>query len=125
MIVMLTITQNWWRIQKNLNVVNVILVGRVGNNASVKCTVCNVFLCDNKARFPKCDKTCWEIWYTIADFEKVGKTLCHLKNPCNHGWVTIAKKICITNNKGGKRGVSQSAAKPPELRARKGRDRRE
>jgi hypothetical protein len=24
-------------------------VVRVGNNASVKCTVCNVFLCDNKA----------------------------------------------------------------------------
>ncbi len=59
-------------------------VGRVGNNASVKCTVCNVFLCDNKARFPNCEKTCWDIWHTVVDFEKVAKTLCHLKNPSNH-----------------------------------------
>jgi hypothetical protein len=60
-----------------------------------------------------------------AHFEKVGKTLCHLKNPSNHGWVTIAKKNCITNNKGGKRGVLQSAVKPPKLRARKGSARKE
>jgi hypothetical protein len=100
-------------------------VGRVGNNASVKCTACNVFLCDNKARFPKCEKTCWEIWHSVGDFEKMGKTLCHLKNPRNHGWATITKKVCTTNNKGGKRGVSQSGVKPPKLRARKGRARKD
>jgi hypothetical protein len=59
---------------------------RVENNTSVKCTVCNVFLCDNKARLPNCDKTCWDIWHSVVDFEKVAKTLCHLKNPGNHGW---------------------------------------
>ena len=94
-------------------------IGRVGNNASVKCTVCNVFLCDNKARFPNCDKTCWEIWHTVVDFEKVAKTLCHLKNPSNHGWVTVPQKISAVIQKGGKRGASQSAVKPPKLRARK------
>jgi hypothetical protein len=46
-------------------------VGRVGNNASVKCTVCNVFLCDNKARFPNCEKTCWEVWHTATDLSRV------------------------------------------------------
>jgi hypothetical protein len=90
-------------------------VGRVGNNASVKCTVCNVFLCDNKARFPNCDKTC----HTVVDFEKVTKTLCHIKNPSNHGCVTVHKKISAVIQKGGKRGASQSAVKPPKLRARK------
>ena len=96
-------------------------VGRVGNNASVKCTVCNVFLCDNKARFPNCEKTCWDIWHTVVDFEKVAKTLCHLKNPSSHGWVAVPKKICTVIQKGGKRGASQSAVKPPKLRARKTR----
>jgi hypothetical protein len=100
-------------------------VGRVGNNASVKCTVCNVFLCDNKARFPNCDNTCWDIWHTVVDFEKVAKTLCHLKNPSNHGWVTVPQKISAVIQKGGKRGASQSAVKPPKLRARKIRSRKD
>jgi hypothetical protein len=99
-------------------------LGRVGNNASVKCTVCNVFLCDNKARFPNCEKTCWDIWHTVVDFEKVAKTLCHLKNPSNHGWVTVPKKISTALQKGGKRGASQSAVKPPKLRAPKSRRRK-
>ena len=98
-------------------------LGRVGNNASVKCTVCNVFLCDNKARFPNCEKTCWDIWHSVVDFEKVAKTLCHLKNPSNHGWVTVPKKISNALQKGGKRGASQSAVKPPKLRAPKSRRR--
>jgi hypothetical protein len=100
-------------------------IGRVGNNASVKCTVCNVFLCDNKIRFPNCDKTCWDIWHTIVDFEKGTKTLCHLKNPSEHGWVTVPQKASAVVKKGGKRGASQSAVKPPKLRARKMRSRRE
>ncbi len=66
-----------------------------------------------------CDKTCWDIWHTVVDFEKVAKTLCQLKNPSNHGWVTVPKKICTEIQKGGKRGASQSAVKPPKLRARK------
>ncbi len=76
-------------------------IGRVGNNASVKCTVCNVFLCDKKARFPNCDKNCWEICHTVADFEKVAKTLCHLKNPSKHGWVTITnqKSLCCNQQR--------------------------
>ncbi len=53
------------------------------------------------------------------DFEKVAKTLCHLKNPGDHGWVTVPKKKSAGIQKGGKRGASQSAVKPPKLRARK------
>jgi hypothetical protein len=56
-----------------------------------------------------------------VDFEKVAKTLCHLKNPSNHGWVTVPKKISTALHKGGKRGASQSAVKPPKLRAPKSR----
>jgi hypothetical protein len=100
-------------------------VGRIGNNASVKCEVCNVFLCDNKGRFPNSDKTCWELWHNVVDFEKEGKTLCHLKNPGEHGWVTIPKKKATGIPKGGKRGASQSAVKPPKLRARKARRRKD
>jgi hypothetical protein len=99
--------------------------GPAGKDASVKYTVCNVFLCDNKPRFPNCDKTCWDIWHTVADFEKVAKTLCHLKFPSNHGWVTVPKKKSAGIQKGGKRGASQPAVKPPKLRARKIRSRKE
>jgi hypothetical protein len=91
--------------------------GRVGNNASVKCNVCNVYLCDNKGRFPKSDKTCWELWYNVTNFNKgLAQTLCHLRNPGEQGWVTVTKQMCLPIGKGGKRGVVQSVVKPPKFR---------
>jgi hypothetical protein len=102
-------------------------VGRVSNNASVKCTVCNVFLCGNKARFPNCEKTCWDIWHTVVDFDKVVKTLTlsNMVARIFNGCVTVLKKITAELQKGGKRGALQSAVKPPQLRVRKIRRRKE
>jgi hypothetical protein len=94
-------------------------VGRQGNNASVKCTVCNVYLCDKKGRFPTSTKTCWELWHSVPDFVKGGaETLCHLRNPSREGWDTIVKQT--TNKKsllGGARGVAASVATTTQMRA--------
>ena len=43
-------------------------VGRQGNNASVKCTVCNVYLCDKKGRFSIVAQ--WELHKNVTIIHK-------------------------------------------------------
>ena len=101
--------------------------GRKGHNASCKCSVCGVHLCDSKSRFPGGVGSCWDRWHSEPDLiNGKTKTLCHIADTRSLGTdvCTVIKKagdnsrlLAAKSSVGATRGQSRSSSTPTEPRA--------
>ena len=96
-------------------------VGRQGNGATVKCSVCAVHLCNVKGRFPGTTIPCFQLWHTVENLMLgITETMCHIRCPAV-GRNDIAEKTPgkTSNLSGGSRGKSASTSMSVSRKSRK------